>query len=63
MRPIEVTFPENADIELENLLKKEKDIRVYRRAQAILEVVKVYKRLPNCSSLQTPRYANGSVDM
>jgi hypothetical protein len=40
MRPMEVTFPKGAQKELEELLKKEKRVRVFRRTQAILEVVK-----------------------
>ena len=40
MRPMEVTFPEGAQGDLEKLLKREKKVRVFRRAQAILEVVK-----------------------
>jgi len=40
MRVLQISFPENAVEELQKFLKSVKSVRVFRRAQAVLEVVK-----------------------
>jgi hypothetical protein len=62
MRTLQAHFPPEAFATLESGLKHTKDVRVFRRAQAVWEVVKGHRIKAGLSHSRFPlgRYANGS---
>ena len=63
MRTLKLHFPDEALPTLDTFLKQTKEARVFRRAQAVREVVKGHasKRCPTRCTLPIPPCASGSI--